>query len=160
MAMLRTPRFGKARCGVALPAGVDGSAGVIALGRTPARRAHLQRDAGELELGGQARELVVRGSLSPGTREATPRIRRVVWVVPPERWRAYPDVDDELVFYCPECAELELGSSRFENRSPVRGCEQGLVGEPSFRTVGSFRSAATFRRESAGNPRAMAARRA
>jgi hypothetical protein len=26
-----------------------------------------------------------------------------------ERWRAYLDTDDELVFYCPECAEREFG---------------------------------------------------
>jgi hypothetical protein len=25
-----------------------------------------------------------------------------------ERWRAYFDTDDELVFYCPECAEREF----------------------------------------------------
>jgi RNase P subunit RPR2 len=25
-----------------------------------------------------------------------------------ERWRAYLDTDDELVFYCPECAEREF----------------------------------------------------
>jgi hypothetical protein len=25
-----------------------------------------------------------------------------------ERWRAYLDTDDEVVFYCPECAEREL----------------------------------------------------
>jgi hypothetical protein len=26
-----------------------------------------------------------------------------------DRWRAYFDTDDELVFYCPECAKRELG---------------------------------------------------
>ena len=26
------------------------------------------------------------------------------------RWRAYLDTDDELVFYCAECAEREFGS--------------------------------------------------
>ncbi len=26
-----------------------------------------------------------------------------------ERWRAYLDTDDELVFYCPECAGREFG---------------------------------------------------
>jgi predicted RNA-binding Zn-ribbon protein involved in translation (DUF1610 family) len=26
-----------------------------------------------------------------------------------DRWRAYLDTDDELVFYCPECAEQEFG---------------------------------------------------
>jgi hypothetical protein len=26
-----------------------------------------------------------------------------------ERWRAYLDTDDELVFYCPECAKREFG---------------------------------------------------
>jgi hypothetical protein len=25
-----------------------------------------------------------------------------------ERWRAYLDTDNELVFYCPECAEREF----------------------------------------------------
>jgi hypothetical protein len=25
-----------------------------------------------------------------------------------DRWRAYLDTDDELVFYCPECAEREF----------------------------------------------------
>jgi hypothetical protein len=25
-----------------------------------------------------------------------------------DRWRAYLDTDDELVFYCPECAECEF----------------------------------------------------
>jgi hypothetical protein len=25
-----------------------------------------------------------------------------------ERWRAFLDTDDELVFYCPECAEREF----------------------------------------------------
>ena len=25
-----------------------------------------------------------------------------------ERWRAYLDTDDELVFYCPECAKREF----------------------------------------------------
>ena len=25
-----------------------------------------------------------------------------------ERWKAYLDTDDELVFYCPECAEREF----------------------------------------------------
>jgi hypothetical protein len=27
-----------------------------------------------------------------------------------ERWRAYLDTDDELVFYCPECAEREFAA--------------------------------------------------
>jgi hypothetical protein len=27
-----------------------------------------------------------------------------------ERWRAYLDTDDQLVFYCAECAEREFGS--------------------------------------------------
>jgi hypothetical protein len=27
-----------------------------------------------------------------------------------DRWRAYLDTDDELVFYCPECAEREFGA--------------------------------------------------
>jgi hypothetical protein len=27
-----------------------------------------------------------------------------------ERWRAYLDTDDSLVFYCAECAEREFGS--------------------------------------------------
>jgi hypothetical protein len=26
-----------------------------------------------------------------------------------ERWRCYLDCDDELVFFCPECAEREFG---------------------------------------------------
>jgi hypothetical protein len=26
-----------------------------------------------------------------------------------DRWRAYLDTDSELVFYCPKCAERELG---------------------------------------------------
>jgi hypothetical protein len=26
------------------------------------------------------------------------------------RWRAYLDTEDELVFYCPECAEREFGA--------------------------------------------------
>lgn len=29
-----------------------------------------------------------------------------------ERWSAYLDTDDELVFYCPECAEREFGEWR------------------------------------------------
>jgi hypothetical protein len=27
------------------------------------------------------------------------------------RWRAYLTIDDELAFYCPECAEREFGDS-------------------------------------------------
>jgi hypothetical protein len=30
-----------------------------------------------------------------------------------ERWRAYLDTDDELVFYCKECAEREFGEWRW-----------------------------------------------
>jgi hypothetical protein len=26
-----------------------------------------------------------------------------------ECWRAYLDIDDKLVFYCPECAKREFG---------------------------------------------------
>ena len=37
-----------------------------------------------------------------------------VWVPEAdERWRAYLDTDDELVFYCPECAEPEFGEWRW-----------------------------------------------
>jgi hypothetical protein len=32
-----------------------------------------------------------------------------IWLPADEdRWRAYLDTDDELVFYCPECAEREF----------------------------------------------------
>jgi uncharacterized Zn-finger protein len=35
---------------------------------------------------------------------------REVWLPDDhERWRAYLDTDDELVFYCPYCAEREFG---------------------------------------------------
>jgi hypothetical protein len=35
---------------------------------------------------------------------------REVWLSADEdRWRAYFDTDDELVFYCPQCAEREFG---------------------------------------------------
>jgi hypothetical protein len=27
-----------------------------------------------------------------------------------ERWRAYFDTDDELVFFCPECADRQFGT--------------------------------------------------
>jgi hypothetical protein len=27
-----------------------------------------------------------------------------------ERWQAHFDTDDELVFFCPECAEREFGN--------------------------------------------------
>jgi hypothetical protein len=30
-----------------------------------------------------------------------------------EHWRAYLDTDDEVVFYCPECAEREFGEWRW-----------------------------------------------
>jgi hypothetical protein len=34
----------------------------------------------------------------------------VVWLPgDEERWRAYLDTDDELVFYCPEWADREFG---------------------------------------------------
>ena len=34
---------------------------------------------------------------------------REVWLPrDDERWRAYLDTDDEVVFYCPECAEREF----------------------------------------------------
>jgi hypothetical protein len=29
-----------------------------------------------------------------------------------DRWRAFLDTDDELVFYCPECAAREFGAAR------------------------------------------------
>jgi hypothetical protein len=29
-----------------------------------------------------------------------------------DRWQAYFDTDDELVFYCPDCAEPEFGERR------------------------------------------------
>jgi hypothetical protein len=29
-----------------------------------------------------------------------------------DRWQAYFDTDDELVFYCPDCAEQEFGRRR------------------------------------------------
>ena len=32
-----------------------------------------------------------------------------------ERWRAYFDTDDELVFYCKECAEREFGDRTLED---------------------------------------------
>jgi hypothetical protein len=35
---------------------------------------------------------------------------REVWLPADEdRWKAYLDKDDELVFFCPECAEREFG---------------------------------------------------
>jgi hypothetical protein len=35
-----------------------------------------------------------------------------VWLpVDEDRWRAYLDTDDVVVFYCPECAEREFGSA-------------------------------------------------
>jgi hypothetical protein len=34
---------------------------------------------------------------------------RDVWLPTDEdRWRAYLDIDDELVFYCPDCAGREF----------------------------------------------------
>ena len=36
---------------------------------------------------------------------------RQVWLPQDEdRWRAYLDTEDELVFYCPACAEREFDS--------------------------------------------------
>jgi hypothetical protein len=40
-----------------------------------------------------------------------------VWLPADEDcWRAYLDTDDELVFFCPECAEREFGESRASSR--------------------------------------------
>jgi hypothetical protein len=33
-----------------------------------------------------------------------------VWLPADEdRWKAYLETDDDVVFYCPDCAELEFG---------------------------------------------------
>jgi RNase P subunit RPR2 len=35
-----------------------------------------------------------------------------IWMPEDEqRWRAYLDLDDGLVFFCPECAQLEFGEA-------------------------------------------------
>jgi hypothetical protein len=36
------------------------------------------------------------------------RVRRGLATADQDRWRAYLDTDDELVFYCPDCAEREF----------------------------------------------------
>ena len=44
---------------------------------------------------------------------STPNVaeRGEAWLpVDDERWRAYLDTDDKLVFYCPQCAEREFGT--------------------------------------------------
>jgi hypothetical protein len=44
-----------------------------------------------------------------------------VWLLADhDRWRAYLDTDNELVFYCPECAEREFGDpARSDQHGPL-----------------------------------------
>jgi hypothetical protein len=50
--------------------------------------------------------------MSPGQVALTPQYAECgeLWLPAGEdRWRTYLDTDDELVFYCPDCAEREFG---------------------------------------------------
>jgi hypothetical protein len=56
-------------------------------------------------MNGKAREAVRAGGPHPQFAEC-----REVWLTADEdRWQAHLDTGDELVFYCPECAEREFG---------------------------------------------------
>ena len=63
-----------------------------------------------------------------------------------ERWRAYPDTDDVLVFYCPECAEREFGGRSLNpaesGRAPASlraaRCVALFLGSPLLTVVGAL----------------------
>jgi hypothetical protein len=56
------------------------------------------------------------------------RMRRGLLPDDEDRWRAYFDTDDELVFYCPECAKREfdnLGETHHMSTQAMNGSTGG-----------------------------------